>query len=392
MNRPRLLVFSAVLLAGCQAATEHATLHHGAPAHPGGHAAPAEPVIPPARTTAVDLRNVTDLEGIVPELARQRVVFVGERHDRLEHHLNQLEIVRQLHALDPDLAIGMEMFQAPYQSHLDAFVDGRLDENDLLRRTEYFDRWGFDYRLYRPILEFARENRIPVVALNAPRELVRAVSEHGYAGLSEADRSRLPDTIDRSDEAYRERLRAVWAQHQGSGDFERFEEVQLLWDEFMAERAAEYLKEHPGRRLVILAGNGHLAYGAGIPARVQRRAGLPMAVVLNGSESEMRHGVADFLLLPAGRALPPPGRLGLVLDTADDRVTISSFSTGGASEGSGMREGDHILALDGAAVSDISDVRLAMWDKRPGDTVQVRIERPGAPADQPALSFDVTLR
>ena len=37
----------------------------------------------------------------------------------------------------------------------------------MLRGTQYYDRWRFDYRLYREILSSARRHRIPVIALSA---------------------------------------------------------------------------------------------------------------------------------------------------------------------------------------------------------------------------------
>ena len=110
----------------------------------------------------------SSLQGIIPGLADKRVVFVGESHDRYDHHLAQLEIIRSLHALHPRLAIGMEAFQQPFQTVLDDYIAGRLSEREMLRDSEYYTRWRFDYRLYAPILRYAREHQLPVVALNLP--------------------------------------------------------------------------------------------------------------------------------------------------------------------------------------------------------------------------------
>ena len=116
-------------------------------------------------TRALDLKSVTTLDGIIWPLSKVRVVFVGEGHDRYEHHLNQLDIIRSLHEGKPDLAIGMEFFQWPFQSVLDRYIAGEIDERTFLRETEYYKRWRYDYRLYRPILQYARENRIPYLGI-----------------------------------------------------------------------------------------------------------------------------------------------------------------------------------------------------------------------------------
>ena len=72
-------------------------------------------------------------------------------------------LVRRLRERGAELAIGMEFFQQPFQDSLDAYIAGTLSEEDLLRETEYFERWRFDYRLYRPILRYAKEHGIDVV-------------------------------------------------------------------------------------------------------------------------------------------------------------------------------------------------------------------------------------
>jgi uncharacterized iron-regulated protein len=221
----------------------------------------------------LNLNGAFDLGSIVPALADKRVVFIGEIHNRYEHHLTQLEIIRQLHALHPRLAIAMEAFQQPFQRTLDAYIAGELSERELLRDSEYYQRWRFDFRHYAPILRFAREHQLPVIALNLPAELTRKAGQVGIEGLSAAEKAAIPDSIDRSDAAYEARLRDVFDQHphRDNQSFEKFLDVQLLWDEGMAERAARYLKAHPQDVLVVLAGGGHLAYGSGIPQRLRRR-------------------------------------------------------------------------------------------------------------------------
>jgi uncharacterized iron-regulated protein len=263
----------------------------------------------------LDLGTFSDLRSLIPTLAENRVVLIGETHDRLDHHLAQLEIIRGLHAIRPELAIGMEAFQQPFQRHLDDYVAGELSESELLHETEYYERWRFDFRLYQPILGYAREHRLPVIALNLPVELTDAVGERGIDGLSEAERSQIPDEIDRSDSAYASRLREVFDRHPHGRNpsFDRFVEVQLLWDEGMAERAADYLESHPEATMVILAGSGHLAHGSGIPRRLVRRIPVTTAVVLNHMGGELDPEIGDFLLLPERRNLPAAGRIGALL-------------------------------------------------------------------------------
>jgi len=345
-------------------------------------------------TPALDLNALSDLDTIVDGLGEQRVVFVGEQHDRYEHHLTQLEIIRRLHQRHAQLAIGMEAFQQPFQSHLDAYVAGELSEQELLRDSEYYARWRFDFRLYAPILRYAREHRLPVVALNLPEEITRQVGRGGIESLSEQDRAQIPADIDRSDTEYEQRLSEVFDNHprHNGQSFDHFLEVQLLWDEGMAQRAAEYLQAHPEQRMVVLAGSGHLAYGGGIPQRLLRRLPVNSAIVLNGWQGSIEAGLADFLLFPEPRALPPAGKLGAVLDDQDDGLRVAACQPDSPCAAAGLKSGDRLVSIDDRPITGMADLRLAMWDKSPGDRVRLEISRKRWVFPAKAMSLDVELK
>ena len=342
------------------------------------HAKSYQSKVPLTATPALNLKQSFDLGGIIPELAGKRVVYVSEIHNRYEHHLVQLEIIQQLHAIHPKLAIGMEAFQQPFQGYLDAYIAGEMDEREFLRASEYYERWRFDFRHYAPILRYAREHRLPVIALNLPAELTRKTGRVGIAGLSEEEKARIPQEIDRSDAAYEARLREVFDQHPHHEEqsFDRFLEVQLLWDEGMAERAAEYLKEHPESVLVVLAGGGHLAYGSGIPQRLERRHPVDTAIVLNSWDTgELHPDLADFLLLPEQQVLPAAGRMGLTINDEGGQLEILSCKRDSPCAEHNMKPGDIIAAIDGEPVASVADLRVMMWDKKPGDRLSVKLQR-----------------
>jgi uncharacterized iron-regulated protein len=346
-------------------------------------------------TTVVDLSTLSGLDALIAKLADKRVVFVGESHDRYDHHLNQLAVIRGLHAQGKPLAIGMEFFQQPFQEHLDAFVAGEITEKEMLRRTDYFERWRYDYRLYRPILRFAREQGIPVIALNLEREITSKVGEGGIESLGEAERARIPVEIDRDDQAYRERLKAVFAHHPQSQErnFEHFLSVQLLWDEGMAERAADYLSEHPDRRMVILAGTGHLEYGQGIPKRLLRRLSADSAILLNGSSRELDPEIADYVLYSSRVELPAAGLLGVLLDTESggSGIAVQGFSENSGAAAAGMKENDRIVRVGEEDIASYADIRIALMGSRPGQKMPVEVERQRLIGDPEHVSMEVEL-
>jgi uncharacterized iron-regulated protein len=341
---------------------------------------------------AVRLGSGFPLDELTRQLATRRVVFIGEIHNRYDHHLNQLEIIRRLHQLDPDLAIGVEYFQQPFQKQVDDYIAGRISETDLLRTTEYYVRWGYDYRLYAPIFRYAREQHIPVRALNVPTALVKAVARVGISGLSEKERLSLPRSIEPAGEDYRSRLFEIFHAHQGVGpsNFNHFVEAQLVWDEGMAESAAAYLDADKDRRLVILAGTGHMEFGSGIPKCLERRTQVSYAVVLSSGENIEPH-MADYLLLSKKQELSSAGILNALLEEENGECRISSVISDEATGQAGLQEGDVLTAIDGRKVKTTADAQLALWDKKPGDIVQLEVRRKRFLRAARSLSLQVKL-
>lgn len=340
------------------------------------------------------MKKLPEIAKLIPELSYYQAVFVGEQHPRFDHHLNQLAIIQGLYARYANLAIGVEFFQQPFQQYLDRYIAGNLSTDGLLDKTEYYDRWRYDFRLYAPILEFARNNHIPIVALNVPTEIIEKVGREGLKGLSKKERAQIPADIDYSNKRYEDRLKKVFKDHpQYFGKFKTFYEAQLVWDEAMAESAARYLKSHPNTHMVVLAGNGHLAYGAGIPDRFKRRLSkISTVIILNDWDRAINPEIADYLLLSKEKELPKAGFLGVILDISTGSLEISDFSEDSPAKVAGMKEKDKILALNGHFVSKMSDVQKIMWDKKPGDQVLVKASRKADQDKDKTLEFEVKLR
>jgi uncharacterized iron-regulated protein len=323
---------------------------------------------------AVDLDSALAPANLIRQLAAKRVVFIGETHDRYDHHLNQLAVIRGLYQIDPGLAIGVEYLEQRFQSKIDDYVNGRISEQEFLRGTDYFEEWGYDYRLYQPIFQFARENKIPVRALNVPTAVVSDVAKNGLAGLTPKERDGLPSDIGPADDDYKARLRPIFEQHGSSKPqaFDHFVDAQLTWDESMSANAAAYLNANPNRRMVILAGSGHLVFGSGIPKRLERRTHASYSIVLNaGSDENIGPHMADYLLVSQKLELPPAGILGLTTENKDGECRVRS------SQRDGLRRGDVVLEIDGQSVKRSSDVKLALWNKKPGDRVSVTVRHHG---------------
>ena len=253
----------------------------------------------------VQMENSATLPDLMTKLGSERLVYVGETHTAFADHLLQLEVLRGMASRPEGLALGVEWFQARFQPVLDRYLAGEINEAEMLRQTEYYQRWRFDYRLYRPIIHFARENGIPIIALNASKELTSEIRRVGINGLSEEMRAELPDSYDVNDKGYEGQLREMFKAHQSDdGMFERFVEVQLTWDETMAQHVADYLKSNPGGRILVLAGKGHIGGRSGIPNRVTRRTGIEGKSIASFNPASRVFNTADYLVLANEQSLP----------------------------------------------------------------------------------------
>ena len=318
---------------------------------------------------------------LMSKLGSARLLYVGETHSAYADHLLQLEVLKGM-ASDPDgLALGVEWFQARFQPVLDRYLAGEIDEAEMLRQTEYYQRWRYDYRLYRPIIRYARGKGIPIIALNASQELTGEIRRVGINGLPGELREELPDSYDVNDKDYEDKLREMFEAHKSKGHtaddsaFERFVEVQLTWDETMAQNVSDYLNQNPDRRMLVLAGKGHVAGRSGIPNRVTRRTGVRGETIATFNSDSRLFNTADYFVLANEQQLPPPGLMRVLLDTRDEGVFVDGFSHGSPAKAAGVEKGDRLAAINGTPIRHYADVKIAMINQLPGSDIEVTLKR-----------------
>jgi uncharacterized iron-regulated protein len=263
-----------------------------------------------------------DADDFYARLAEARAVCFGETHPNPHDHWAQLQAIREVGARHRDAgvpaALGMEMFQHPFQGVLDDFAAGRIAEAALLSRSGWAERWGYDFGLYRPLIAAALEHGMTLLALNTPRELTKKVSGQGLDALSDAERRELPELVlDDADHRgwWDDIMDAMGGAHaHGSGGAhandeddeeaaaraaargERIYTAQVLWDETMAELAARWLAADDARRMIILAGNGH-CHDSAIVRRLERR-GVEGVVSVRPIIDDGEGNVAALLVAP----------------------------------------------------------------------------------------------
>ncbi|MEM9194462.1 MAG: ChaN family lipoprotein [Myxococcota bacterium] len=241
---------------------------------------------------------------LVDALLDVRVIYVGESHGHPPDHDLQGRIAAALYERSPSLGVGLEMIQTPFQPVADAWVRGELSEEEFLQQTEWEERWGGDFASYRRPVVLCRDQGLPLVALNAPKEITRTVGREGLDGLSDEQRTALPE-LDLEVAPHRAMIMEALGGHPGmDGEvenprLERFYVAQVIWDETMAESVARVMnREDAPERMVVLAGGMHVRRGLGIPMRAARRGAEPFVTILPVDPRELEEQdepLADYL-------------------------------------------------------------------------------------------------
>lgn len=256
--------------------------------------------------TCIATAHILDLETgeyvslnvMLDDLEQSKVIFIGELHDRADHHAAQLEIIKILRQRGHKVAIGLEMFQARHQFALDQWVSKKITENEFL--PIYQSNWSM-WPQYEEIFQYARREDVPLLGLNVDRDITRKVMREGFASLEKKQLEKLPMIGCDVDPLYKEYMRRALGGHtHGSQGFNYFCEAQLVWDKTMAYNLKKYLDQNDDVLIVVLAGTGH-AWKYGIPEQLGRLADIRMRVVLPQLPGSLRNTMAtqdetDYLM------------------------------------------------------------------------------------------------
>lgn len=206
--------------------------------------------------------NAASLEKILEAAGQTDVVFLGENHDDATAHALQFQIFKSLlekYGRGRQLALSLEMFERDTQIVIDEYLNNLISENHFLLSSRPWNNYKQDYR---PLVELAKAEKLPVIAANAPRRYVNMVSRNGreaLGGLSPAAKKWLaPLPYGRPSARYTEKFKALMGGSPESGmGLEKILDSQTLWDSTMAFSIAEFLKAGKKPLVVHLNGSFH---------------------------------------------------------------------------------------------------------------------------------------
>ncbi len=205
------------------------------------------------------------MEDLIKRIEKVQVIFLPETHTGKEDHQFQLSVIKLMYDKNMKFVIAMEMFQQSFQKFLDEYVECSITEEEMLEKTEYKKRWGYDPALYRDIWRFAKERGIRLVAINLPTELLQRIRKEGLERVKDP---LLPEPVVDMTEEERRSLTKIFESHPKVQE-RVFFDVQKAWDNGMALALARTLERYPDHKVVVLVGRGHAeSLDRGIPRRL----------------------------------------------------------------------------------------------------------------------------
>jgi uncharacterized iron-regulated protein len=135
----------------------------------------------PAYTVFTGDGKKADYEDIVRVVNKNDFIFFGELHDNPIAHWLELELTKSLFATKAkNLILAAEMFETDNQILIDEYFEGIIKEASF---EAEFRKWSNYSTDYKPLLNFAKENGLKLVASNVPRRYASLVSTGGFEAL-----------------------------------------------------------------------------------------------------------------------------------------------------------------------------------------------------------------
>ena len=247
--------------------------------------------------------KVLDLEDFFNVLMDYNVIFIGEEHESPIAHNAELIILTEFAERDSSLVLALEMFERDVQDTLDAYLEGRIPENEFLELSRPWPNYPEDYR---PLIELARRKGIPVIAANIPRRAAAAVAMANKISpqVLGSDNAYVPNTFYLDSKEYYKRFLATLDMMSNRAPMRMRKtkalfKAQVLKDAVMAGSLDAFLD----RRILFCCGHFHSDYHLGIPYQLRKNhPELKIAVITFASyigELPMkdRSRIGDFIWL-----------------------------------------------------------------------------------------------
>ncbi len=225
---------------------------------------------------SLKLNRTITLDELASELVNYDIIFFGEYHDNQIHHKLEAKLLEKLIKLKPGrIAVSMEMFETDVSDIMDAYLDGRLSEKEMITKTRAWPNYLSDYK---PVVDIVKVNNLDFISANIPRRIASARRKHGYdfkSFLSPSDTVYVPKNQfvfeNEYKELFTEMMKMSMSTHPAmSGLPQGFYEAQCIKDDAMAEQISNFKNSNKNKIVIHYNGDFHSRYGLGTANRVKK--------------------------------------------------------------------------------------------------------------------------
>lgn len=223
------------------------------------------------------LKKLCTIDEMLSSVAQSDVLYFGEEHNDPTGHQLESEIYKMLHLKNgTKQVLSMEMFENDVQQVLNEYLNNQIREKNFIKEAR---AWN-NYSDYKPMIEYAREQKLPVIAANTPNRYVNLVTRKGLSELNNLDKASRkwlpPLPVDTATGRYYDNFMKAMGGHSIPGM--QIYQSQNLWDTGMAYSIFTYLKKNKGSNVFHVLGRFHSDERLGTLARLKKlKPGLSIA-------------------------------------------------------------------------------------------------------------------
>lgn len=200
-------------------------------------------------------KNIS-IDDIITDMNGNDVLFFGEDHNDSIGHYLEAELFKKLSTRYPQkTALSFEMFHTDIQPQVDEYLAGLISEKNFIKEGR---AWG-NYKDYRPLVEYAKQHQLKIVAANAATRYSNAVTMGGLKVLEKFPKTSFnflpPLPVDTAQGRYYEKFTETLGGH-NMGSMQIYQ-TQNLWDATMAWAINKFVKANKGVKVLQLNGRFH---------------------------------------------------------------------------------------------------------------------------------------
>ncbi|MDP2339036.1 MAG: ChaN family lipoprotein [Bacteroidota bacterium] len=220
---------------------------------------------------SVELGKEVTLNDIADDMKNYDVLFFGEEHnDSVTHYLEARLLEILFMNYNSHMTLSMEMFDRDVQTEMNEYLSGAIREKSFTKDARV---WS-NYKDYKPMVEFAKKNKLDVICANSPSRYTNLAGRKGQNALKElSDESKkyfAPLPFDTASGKYYQKLLEMSGHNLTGKDTSKVKAppmpsmggfnlimAQSLWDATMAYSISRYLKKNKGKKVMQVNGRFH---------------------------------------------------------------------------------------------------------------------------------------